>query len=115
MISYRDHAYPNEEEMKALLGGLGRQAKLESTDHQYLISGQANEASKAKEYLFIAAPKPRAPKAACACERHCHTSLPVEIALRAQALDLGTARGSSRRCRWSATTPRASARSAASA
>jgi adenine-specific DNA-methyltransferase len=78
--------------MKALLGGLGRQAKLESTDHQYLISGQANEASKAKEYLFIAAPKPRAPKAACACERHCHTSLPVEIALRAQALDLGTAR-----------------------
>lgn len=57
LISYRDHAYPNEEEMKGIIGELGRETTLKSTDHQYLISGQNNEASKAKEYLFICSRK----------------------------------------------------------
>jgi adenine-specific DNA-methyltransferase len=70
LISYRDHAYPNEEEMKAIIAALGREATLKSTDHQYLISGQNNEASKAKEYLFICSREGAGAEAALADAGH---------------------------------------------
>lgn len=94
LISYRDNALPNEAEMRGIITALGRGTTLKSTDHQYLISGQNNEASKAKEYLFIASQEAAGTKTSCGCAKGCHTSLPVDIALRAQALDLGTAQTS---------------------
>lgn len=104
LISYRDHAYPNEEGMRAIVGSLGRKCDLETRDHTYLISGQNNEASKAKEYLFICAKEKAKSKAAeeepigetSTAEAPIHASVPIEIALsekeplQAAALDLGS-------------------------
>ena len=55
LISYRDHAYPNEQQMKKIIGGLGRQSRMETKDHKYLITPKHGEASRAKERLFVCA------------------------------------------------------------
>lgn len=52
LISYRDHAYPNEQQMKKIIGGLGRQSRMETKDHRYLVTSKHGEASRAKERLF---------------------------------------------------------------
>ena len=53
LISYRDHAYPNEEEMKGIIASLGRNSSMESKDHHYSISAKNGDASNAQERLFI--------------------------------------------------------------
>ena len=53
LISYRDHAYPNEDEMKGIIGALGRNSTMESKDHHYSISARNGDASNAQERLFI--------------------------------------------------------------
>lgn len=55
LISYRDHAYPNEQQMKKIIGGLGRQSRMETKDHKYSITSKYGEASRAKERLFVCA------------------------------------------------------------
>jgi adenine-specific DNA-methyltransferase len=89
LISYRDHAYPNEDDMKQIIGDLGRDSQMKTKDHQYSITSQHGEASQAKERLFIcrkaAASKSKAevpakPKPLVA-QANFHTILPVEIQL----------------------------------
>lgn len=89
LISYRDHAYPNEQQMKKIIGGLGRQSRMETKDHKYFGSSKQGEACRAKERLFVCqkgnqsradtdqAAKP-VPMAAVA---NIHTSIPVELCL----------------------------------
>jgi adenine-specific DNA-methyltransferase len=89
LISYRDHAYPNEQQMKKIIGGLGRQSRMKTKDHKYSITSKHGEASSAKERLFVClkgnqshadtdqAAKP-VPMAAAA---NIHTSIPVELCL----------------------------------
>jgi hypothetical protein len=105
LISYRDHAYPNEQEMRKIIGSLGKQSRMQSKDHHYAITSRHGDASNAKERLFICVPASKAkvdeqssekpvPLAAAA---NFHTSIPVKIriaeseALSAAALDAGTA------------------------
>jgi adenine-specific DNA-methyltransferase len=105
LISYRDHAYPNEQEMRKIIGSLGKQSRMQSKDHHYAITSRHGDASNAKERLFICAPASKAkaydqlgekpvPLAAAA---NFHTSIPVKIriaeseALTAAAMDASTA------------------------
>jgi adenine-specific DNA-methyltransferase len=53
LISYRDHAYPNESEMRRIIASLGRDSSMRSHDHHYAITSRHGEASHAKERLFI--------------------------------------------------------------
>ncbi|MCK9469313.1 MAG: DNA adenine methylase [Porticoccaceae bacterium] len=53
LISYRDHAYPNEQEMKKIIGGLGRDSRIQSKDQHYRISSRRGDASRAIELLFV--------------------------------------------------------------
>ncbi|HEY3415633.1 MAG TPA: DNA adenine methylase, partial [Armatimonadota bacterium] len=55
LISYRDHAYPNETEMRQIIAETGKGVSLRSHDHHYSISSRHGDASDAKEYLFICA------------------------------------------------------------
>jgi adenine-specific DNA-methyltransferase len=89
LISYRDHAYPNEEQMTQIIASLGRESRMESKDHHYAITAKHGEASNAQERLFIckraagakAEVRPEPLRAAA----NFHISLPVEIRLREQA------------------------------
>ena len=53
LISYRDHAYPNEREMRALIEAHGFSPAMRSQDHHYAITSRHGDASHAKERLFI--------------------------------------------------------------
>ena len=53
LISYRDHAYPNEREMRALIAAHGFAPAMRSHDHHYSITSRHGEASHATERLFI--------------------------------------------------------------
>ena len=103
LISYRDHAYPNEQEMKRIIGSFGKQSRMKSKDHHYAITSKHGEASNAKERLFVCAPGAKAsaereekpvPMAAAA---NFHTSIPVDIQLgegerlTTEAMDVGSA------------------------
>ncbi|WP_338666820.1 DNA adenine methylase [Pseudodesulfovibrio methanolicus] len=103
LISYRDHAYPNEQEMKRIIGSFGKQSRMRSKDHHYAITSKLGEASNAKERLFVCAPGAKAsaereekpvPMAAAA---NFHTSIPVDIQLgegerlTTEAMDVGSA------------------------
>lgn len=104
LISYRDHAYPNEQEMKRIIGSFGKQSRMKSKDHHYAITSKHGDASNAKERLFVCAPgakasaereeKPVPPMAAAA---NFHTSIPVDIRLgdgerlATEAMDVGSA------------------------
>ena len=103
LISYRDHAYPNEQEMKRNIGSFGKQSRMKSKDHHYAITSKHGEASNAKERLFVCAPGAKAsaereekpvPMAAAA---NFHTSIPVDIRLgegerlATEAMDVGSA------------------------
>jgi len=52
-ISYRDFAYPNENEMIKLIEKYGYNYELFSKFHQYNLSSARSEASKAQEYLYV--------------------------------------------------------------
>ena len=53
IISYRDQAYPSEGEMKKLIAGHGRDSRMKSKDHEYMITNVHGDASHAKEHLFV--------------------------------------------------------------
>jgi len=59
VISYRDHAYPNEPEMKRLIGEHNRSSRMFSRDHDYTMAGRNRdgEASHAREHLFVCTPE----------------------------------------------------------
>ncbi|MEN6358265.1 MAG: DNA adenine methylase [Armatimonadota bacterium] len=53
LISYRDHAYPNESEMKGIISVNGMSSRMQSQKHRYSISSKYSENSDAVERLFI--------------------------------------------------------------
>ena len=53
LISYRDHAYPNEGEMKDIISANGKESRMQSKQHKYHISSKHSENSVAMERLFI--------------------------------------------------------------
>ena len=103
LISYRDHAYPNEQEMKRIIGSFGKQSRMKSKDHHYAITSKHGEASNAKERLFVCAPGAKASAereekpAPMAAAANFHTSIPVDIRLgdgerlATEAMDVGSA------------------------
>jgi adenine-specific DNA-methyltransferase len=99
LISYRDKAYPTDEEMKGLISAQGKEPRLETHDHHYMVGGSRSDSSDATEYLFVCeqakgAKKSEAARTAPRENRaRLHTSLPVEITLpggtlSAEAADL---------------------------
>src|SRR5690606_23104390 len=95
LISYRDHAYPNEDQMKKIIGSLGRESQMKTKDHHYNITARHGEASQAKEWLFVCRKQAgdRSPEAGgkkvawdasapLEAAANFHTSIPVEIHLR---------------------------------
>ena len=53
LISYRDHAYPNEDQMKEIISANGMESRMQSQKHQYHISSKHSENSSAMERLFV--------------------------------------------------------------
>ncbi|MCE5322390.1 DNA adenine methylase [bacterium] len=53
LISYRDHAYPNEAEMKDIISANGMESRISSQQHHYNISSRHSENSEAIERLFV--------------------------------------------------------------
>ncbi len=53
IVSYRDHAYPTEKEMKDIITSYGRTCNVVSNIYQYTIAGKRTPASQSKEYLFV--------------------------------------------------------------
>jgi adenine-specific DNA-methyltransferase len=53
LISYRDHAYPNEDEMRNIISSSGMSSRMQSQQHKYHISSRHSENSQAIERLFI--------------------------------------------------------------
>ena len=53
LISYRDHAYPNEGEMKDIISANGKDSRMQSKQHKYHISSKHSENSVAMERLFV--------------------------------------------------------------
>ncbi|BBO66346.1 hypothetical protein DSCA_02760 [Desulfosarcina alkanivorans] len=69
LISYRDHAYPNEREMRGIITTYGFEPAMRSRDHHYSITSRHGDASHAKERLFICKhSKGRSAKADAAAE-----------------------------------------------
>jgi len=60
IISYRDHAYPNEAKMKKLIERHGKSSRMFSRDHSYSMAGQnrSGEASHGKEHIFVCSNQP---------------------------------------------------------
>lgn len=82
MISYRDHAYPNEDAMRGIIRNAGKDVELLTHDHRYSISARQGEASQAKELLFVCTPgKANASKASLQARAitHSETSDPGVI------------------------------------
>jgi adenine-specific DNA-methyltransferase len=88
LISYRDHAYPNEDEMKGIITAHGRNSSMESKDHHYSISAKNGDASNAQERLFICKAGKAATKTQAAISPSCHTAIPVEVRLAEPAAGL---------------------------
>jgi adenine-specific DNA-methyltransferase len=65
IISYRDHAYPSEKEMKDIIMSFGRTCNVVRNFYQYTIAGKRTPASSSIEYLFI-----------CKKESQVHLNLP---------------------------------------
>ena len=59
IISYRDHAYPNEAKMKKLIEKHGKSSRMFSRAHSYSMAGQnrSGEASHGKEHIFVCSKK----------------------------------------------------------
>ncbi len=87
LISYRDHAYPNEDEMKSIIAGLGRDSRMQSKEHHYNITSRHGEASNALERLFVCrrssgTKSSHIPGAApLTAAANFHTTIPVEVLL----------------------------------
>ncbi|MHB9037890.1 MAG: DNA adenine methylase [Armatimonadota bacterium] len=63
LISYRDHAYPNENEMKDIISASGMSSRMQSQQHKYHISSKHSENSVAIERLFVCSKSGRSAQA----------------------------------------------------
>jgi adenine-specific DNA-methyltransferase len=60
IISYRDHAFPTEKEMKDIITSFNRTCNIVSNHYHYSLSGKNTPASNSIEYLFICKKKDNA-------------------------------------------------------
>ena len=67
LISYRDHAYPNEGEMKQIISASGMSSRMQSHQHRYHISSKHSENSVAMEHLFVCSRSKEMKQAASLC------------------------------------------------
>ena len=94
LMSYRDHAFPTESEIKDIFAERFGQVRVKGMDVEYgLVLGKGSEGKNARELLFIASNSRSAPKSVVASlAANCHTSIPVDVAmgsvLSASAIDL---------------------------
>ena len=93
LISYRDHAYPNEQQMKKIIADHGRTSSMKSKSHLYTITAKRGAASSAQERLFICqkaegsrsnADNTDAP--ALESQANFHTSFPVNLSAKGGVL-----------------------------
>jgi len=56
IISYRDHAFPTEPEIKKIIAAAGKSSRMQTREHKYSISARHGENSVAKEHLFVCTP-----------------------------------------------------------
>lgn len=86
LISYRDHAYPNEGEMKDIIQASGMESRMQSREHKYHISSKYSENSVAMERLFVCSKSsksaqadevaiPKTPVVVAPLPCNCHTSI----------------------------------------
>lgn len=102
LISYRDHAYPNETDMKKIIANCGRETRMMSKDHHYSITARHGDASNAKERLFICRRASASNSKGLSfsktplmdAQANFHTRIPIEISfskendLRAEGMDV---------------------------
>ncbi len=67
LISYRDHAYPSEADMKGIISANNMSSRMQSQQHRYHISSRHSENSQAMERLFICSKADEMKQAASLC------------------------------------------------
>jgi adenine-specific DNA-methyltransferase len=67
LISYRDHAYPSEDDMRQIISASGMESRMKSQPHRYLISSRHSEHSQALERLFVCSKAGHMKQAASLC------------------------------------------------
>ncbi|MCE5314017.1 MAG: DNA adenine methylase [Armatimonadota bacterium] len=67
LLSYRDHAYPSEAEMKQIISTNGMQSQMKTRPHRYHIAAQRSDNSEAMERLFICSKSGEMKQAAGVC------------------------------------------------
>lgn len=67
LISYRDHAYPSEADMRGIISANGMESRMKSQQHRYHISSRHSENSQAMERLFICSKAGEMKQAASLC------------------------------------------------
>ena len=53
VISYRDHAFPTEKEMRKIIKAYNRSYEVKYNEYHYTIAGKNTPASNSREFLFI--------------------------------------------------------------
>lgn len=101
LISYRDHAYPNEQQMRKIIADHGRSSSMKSKSHLYTITAKRGDASNAQELLFVCSKSGKAKSSASAdkpvpmeTQANFHTSIPITLGSQAsvstEAIDAGS-------------------------
>ena len=57
IVSYRDHAFPREDEMRCIVSSFGRDVQVHAKNHLYSLAARHGEPSRAKEMLFVCEPQ----------------------------------------------------------
>lgn len=102
LISYRDHAYPNEQQMRKIIADHGRASSMKSKSHLYTITAKRGDASNAQELLFVCTKAEKSKSSAdtqsvvpMETQANFHTSIPVALAAQGgvstEAIDAGSA------------------------
>lgn len=83
IMSYRDHAFPTEKEIRDIFAGRFGQVKVKGMEVEYnIILGKESGGKVGRELLFVATGSRQASRSiASAGVSNCHTSIPVEVSL----------------------------------
>jgi adenine-specific DNA-methyltransferase len=83
IMSYRDHAFPTEKEIRDIFAERFGQVRVKGMDVEYgIVLGKGGEGKNGRELLFVASNSRQTPRSiASAGSTNCHTSIPVEVSL----------------------------------
>jgi adenine-specific DNA-methyltransferase len=83
IMSYRDHAFPTEKEIRDIFAERFGQVRVKGMDVEYgIVLGKGGEGKNGRELLFVASSSRQAPRSiASAGVSNCHTAIPVEVSL----------------------------------